>query len=255
MTKNPARTTSPALAHAIPSPCKNTCCRSLGHVEPTRNFTAPSLRNIEATQGKTCAMREARSSSSPEAAAISFTYSRYGYVHWIALHPADDHGNHHPPVWYWMSHRIMLEESTSPKACLSTISLQMIYNRAYEDKHYSRYRAWKRMIMMLDSRFRRRIRKGACSFSQPWSPRTADEMAKILAINVERLAILAHNAAILCDVSAPIPTVPASRAVGREQSQLQSQLFRLSYMTSAFCTLPHSLSSKSVLLALPLTGQ
>ena len=36
---------------------------------------------IEAAEGKTCAMREARISSSPKAAAISFTYSRYGYVH------------------------------------------------------------------------------------------------------------------------------------------------------------------------------
>jgi hypothetical protein len=103
---------------------------------------------------------------------------------------------------------------------------------------------------MLDLRFRRRIRKGACSLSQPWSPRTA-EMAKILAINAERLAILAHNAAILRDVSARIPTVPASRAVGREQSQLS----RLSYMTSASCTLPSCLASKSALLALPFSDQ
>ena len=58
--------------------------------------------------------------------------------------------------------------------------------------------------MMLDLRFGRRIRKGACSLSQPWSPRTA-EMAKILAINAERLAILAHNAAMLANVSAAHP--------------------------------------------------
>lgn len=36
----------------IPSPCKNICCWPLGHVEPTGNFNAPSLRNIEAAQGK-----------------------------------------------------------------------------------------------------------------------------------------------------------------------------------------------------------
>ena len=40
-----------------------------------------AIRDIDATEGKTCVMREACSSSSPKAAAISFTYSRCGYVH------------------------------------------------------------------------------------------------------------------------------------------------------------------------------
>jgi hypothetical protein len=79
------------------------CCWLLAYVEPARNFTAPSLRNIEASsEGKTCAMREARSSSSPKAAAISFTSSAYSTWYLrvvIALYPADDHGNPLPPVW------------------------------------------------------------------------------------------------------------------------------------------------------------
>lgn len=49
------------------------------------NLQETSTRHLYETlrppRAKTCAMREARSSSSPEAAAISFTYSRYGYVH------------------------------------------------------------------------------------------------------------------------------------------------------------------------------
>jgi hypothetical protein len=40
-----------------------------------------AIRDIDATEGKTCVMREACSSSSPKAAAISFTYSRCGYVY------------------------------------------------------------------------------------------------------------------------------------------------------------------------------
>lgn len=54
------------------------CCWLLAYVEPARNFTAPSLQNSEASsEGKTCTVREARSSSSPKAAAISFTSSAY----------------------------------------------------------------------------------------------------------------------------------------------------------------------------------
>lgn len=79
---DPARTTSPAV--------------------PTRRYTMPMSQNLLLPAGSMwnlqetstrhlyetlrpprarCAMREARSSSSPKAAAISFTYSRYGYVH------------------------------------------------------------------------------------------------------------------------------------------------------------------------------
>ena len=50
---DPARTTSPAFPHvAIPCRCRKTCCYPLVDVEPARNFNAPSLRNIEATEGK-----------------------------------------------------------------------------------------------------------------------------------------------------------------------------------------------------------
>lgn len=86
-----------------------------------------AIRNSEATEGKTCAMREARSSSSPEAAAISFTYSRQGYVHLIALYPA-------------MIMAIITRQSGTPcqitsdecisKSLLRRPSLQMICNCA-----------------------------------------------------------------------------------------------------------------------------
>ena len=37
---------------AIPCQCHKNCCWPLVDVEPARNFNAPSLRNIEATEGK-----------------------------------------------------------------------------------------------------------------------------------------------------------------------------------------------------------